>query len=130
MVEDTSRSQPARPRSRNWPHVAGGPGENRLIAVASDAGNLNFSAAVPALVNCRRPADECPCAVGRGRIAKFTSPRRHSRGPKLSRVAVSVTTLPEATEVTGEPAEVTASVVVVGCGRPKKPGCARERLRL
>ena len=75
----------------------------------------NFSSAVPALVNCAVPIIWMSSQYGAVASQKFTCPAVNAEEPD-STVAVKVTTLPELTEVTGAPAEVKASVVVVAAG--------------
>jgi len=68
--------------------------------------------AVPALVNCAVPSRWMSEQYAAEASQKFTCPTVSVAVPAVT-VAVSVTTLPEATVVTGMPPEVIAKVVVI-----------------
>src|SRR5258708_39556758 len=80
------------------------PGNRRMVAF-------------PAEVNCAVPNKWISEQWAAAASQKFTVPGVTGVAPGVTRTdAVNVTSLPEATVVTGIPAEVTASVVVVGAG--------------
>jgi hypothetical protein len=72
---------------------------------------MRWIAAVPALVNCAVPSRWMSVQYVTVASQKFTVPFVTAVAPDVT-VAVSVTILPESTEVTGPPPEVTASAVV------------------
>src|ERR1700679_77085 len=73
----------------------------------------NFSTAVPALVNCAVPTRLMSVQYFAEALQKLTCPAVTTL-PLAFTVAVSATTLPEGTEETRAPSEVTARVVAVG----------------
>jgi hypothetical protein len=75
---------------------------------------MNFSTAVPALVNCSVPRRWMSVQYANA-SQNFTCPIVTAAAPAFT-VAVSVTTLPAATVVTVLPPDVTARVVVVAAG--------------